>query len=122
MKADFSDLDYARVKTGDWKSDNGDRFGAFTFHRDGAKYLALASCGMDGVAWEHVSVSKSIGPSSVTPTWDDMTWIKDKFWEPEECVLQLHPPKSQYVNVHRNCLHLWRPTDRAIPIPPQCLV
>lgn len=55
-------------------------------------------------AWEHVSVS-----ALFTPTWNEMCWVKDAFWEDEEFVLQFHPPKSEYVNVHGRCLHLWRP-------------
>lgn len=31
---------------------------------------------------------------------------------------QLHPAKSEYVNIHPYCLHLWRPLEREIPMPP----
>jgi hypothetical protein len=43
--------------------------------------------------WEHVSVS---APRR-TPTWAEMCFVKDLFWDEEETVLQFHPPKSQYV-------------------------
>ena len=63
--------------------------------------------GADEHGWEHVSVSPH--PDSITPSWDDMCKIKDVFWDEEEAVYQVHPPKSKYVNLMTNCLHLWRP-------------
>lgn len=65
--------------------------------------------------WEHVSVSKHNG---LLPTWRQMCWIKSLFWEDEECVIQYHPPKSRYVNVHPGVLHMWRPVAETIPMPP----
>lgn len=72
----------------------------------------------DGEGWEHVSVS---WPDRC-PTWDEMCRIKAIFWDAEDCVMQLHPPESEYVNNHRYCLHLWRPTDQVIPVPPSIMV
>lgn len=54
--------------------------------------------------WEHVSVSSSNG----IPTWGEMCKVRKLFWEDEELVIQFHPKKSEYVNLHPNCLHLWR--------------
>lgn len=79
------------------------------------KATIIWSWGMD---WEHVSVSPIDGSM---PTWDDMCFIKDMFWEAEDCVVQYHPPKSQYVNNMPNCLHLWKPADAEIPMPPSIL-
>lgn len=72
-----------------------------------------------GGGWEHVSVAPFNGNN---PTWDDMCFIKDLFWEETDCVVQYHPPKSDYVNVKENCLHLWRPIGQAIPMPPMIFV
>ncbi|MBM7488042.1 hypothetical protein ACVWWI_006410 [Bradyrhizobium sp. USDA 3686] len=36
--------------------------------------------------------------------------------------MQLHPPRSQYVNNSRYCLHLWRPTRQVIPMPSAAFV
>jgi hypothetical protein len=44
------------------------------------------------------------------------------FWCEEDCVVQYHPPKSQYVNNHPFCLHLWRPIDHQLPAPDSLLV
>ena len=43
------------------------------------------------------------------PTWDDMCVLKDIFFDDEEEVYQIHPKKSEYVNMSKNCLHLWKP-------------
>lgn len=53
---------------------------------------------------EHVSVSKK----KKIPTWEEMCFVKDLCFEDEEIVIQIHPKKSEYVNLHENCLHLWR--------------
>lgn len=61
-----------------------------------------------GAGWEHVSVSPY--KRRITPSWDDMCRIKDAFWKDDEAVIQIHPPKADYVNNMPNCLHLWRCT------------
>ncbi len=43
---------------------------------------------------------------------------KDMFFKEDEIVVQYHPAKSEYVNNMPNCLHLWRPTNGALPTPP----
>lgn len=72
----------------------------------------------DGLGWEHVSVSLA----DRTPTWEEMCYVKDLFWDEHEWVVQYHPPKSLYVNNHPFCLHLWRPTTCIIPAPLTILV
>ena len=78
-------------------------------------YCVIAS---DQGGWEHVSVSLP----ERTPTWEEMNCIKSMFWGDEDAVMQLHPPKSEYVNNHEFCLHLWRPTETDIPMPPSIFV
>ena len=68
--------------------------------------------------WEHVSVSRK----DRCPTWDEMCKIKALFWDEEDCVVQYHPPKSDYVNNHPFCLHLFRPTTVEMPRPPSIMV
>lgn len=79
--------------------------------------------------WEHVSVSLRVSKTSRTsemvkrcPTWEEMCWVKDQFWHAHEAVMQLHPPANEYVNNHPYCLHLWRPLDVKIPLPPAVMV
>ena len=57
--------------------------------------------------WEHVSISLL---ARRLPTWEEMCYIKDLFWDEEEEVIQLHPKKSEYVN-YVEALHLWRPCN-----------
>ena len=63
----------------------------------------------DGAGWDHVSVSPE--SKRITPSWDDMCKLKDIFWGDEEMAIQIHPKKSEYVNMVENCLHLWSPKD-----------
>jgi hypothetical protein len=51
-----------------------------------------------------------------------MCLIKDIFWDPEDAVIQIHPPKSKYVNQHPFCLHLWKPTNFELQLPLEELV
>jgi hypothetical protein len=74
----------------------------------------------DGEGWQHVSVSME--HEMRPPSWNTMCKIKDLFWEPEDVVVQFHPKKSEYVNMHPGCLHLWRCTDREFPTPPAIFV
>ena len=79
----------------------------------------------DGLDWEHVSVT--IANKQRTPRWEEMCKIKDLFWGPEDCVIQFHPPQSEYVNAHPYCLHLWRYSGKGegngwIPTPAKVCV
>lgn len=88
--------------------------GLFEIKYGGRRLCVVAS---SGAAWEHVSVSLR----NRTPNWQEMCFVKDLFWDEEECVIQYHLPKSQYVNNHDYCLHLWRPLNFDIPTPPTIL-
>jgi hypothetical protein len=81
--------------------------------------LQLISCDGKESGWEQVSVSTLRHRS---PNWPEMCFAKDLFWDEEECVIQFHPPLSQYVKFARHCLHLWRPTHVAFPAPPSSLI
>jgi len=64
--------------------------------------------------WEHLTVS---GKNKV-PDWDVMCKVKDIFWDEEECCIEYHPRKSQYINNNEYCLHIWRPDFMELPEPP----
>ena len=81
----------------------------------GRTYMAIIS---DGLGWEHLSISNP----NYTPTWDVMCIVKDIFFNDDECVVQYHPPKTEYVNNHKHCLHLWRETGKNPVMPPKALV
>lgn len=72
--------------------------------------------------WEHVSVQVADplgGGVKRTPTWSEMCLVKGMFWDREDTVIQLHPPRSRYVDVHPYVLHLWRKVGFEQPLPPQ---
>ena len=89
--------------------------GAFAIRYGGVNLTVIAS---DGLGWEHVSVSSK----SKTPSWGIMSYIKSLFWDEEDLVIQFHPRKSDYVNIHNHCLHMWRKIDFDFPTPPKYMV
>lgn len=111
-----------RVRTGRMGSTEADgNNGAFFVPAHGAKAIGgprMTVVASDGMGWEHVSVSFP----HRCPTWEEMSHVKGVFWDEDDCVMQLHPPRSEYVNNHPYCLHLWRPIDAAIPLPPSLMV
>jgi len=114
-------LDEYRIENGPWGSKPGDDFGAFQIPGPcGERLTIIASPGdaHQNIPWEHVSVSTR----HRCPYWKEMCFVKDLFWDEEEPVMQLHPPKSTWVNNHNFCLHLWRPLDGNIPLPPAIAV
>lgn len=99
------DLDKVDVA---WIKDNPLRFNDI---RMGIINLNGIQChlvvGANENGWEHVSAELM---ARRLPTWDEMCFIKDLFWDEEETVVQMHPKKSRYVNMVE-ALHLWRPTN-----------
>ena len=93
----------------------GEDGGLFIVPFEGRELQVIASNGGD---WEHVSVSLP----NRCPNWREMCLIKNIFWQEEDVVMQLHPAKSEYVNMHPYCLHLWRPLLEVIPCPPSWMV
>lgn len=69
--------------------------------------LAVWDCG-----WELVKVSCN----KTFPSWEAMCYIKQVFWPDDEAVMQIHLPDSQQI-IDAKTVHLWRPTDQAIPLP-----
>ena len=103
------------MREGRWKTPPCAPFGAFFVQCDGVELKVIMST--DG-GWDHVSVSTP----TRCPTWEEMHWIKQRFFRPDEAVMQLHPPESDYRNFHPYCLHLWRPQRESIPLPPGIMV
>lgn len=112
------------MKTAPWSHIEKYRVYGISTHRDGAFLIPgpvnmpLRVIASSELGWEHVSVSLV----NRTPNWKEMCFIKDLFWDEEELVIQYHPPKSQYVNHHPNCLHMWKPSQEQIPVPPRWMI
>lgn len=105
----------------DYRSKEGDPFGVFRIPGYAAKGRTLKIIAVAGREengwWDHVSVSL-MDRRHECPRWEEMCLAKDLFWEKDACVVQFHPPESDYVNQHPGCLHLWRCVDREFPTPP----
>ena len=56
------------------------------------------------VGWFHLSVSMP----DKDPSWVQMCKMKDIFFDDEEECVEYHPKKSEYINKHPHCLHIWR--------------
>jgi hypothetical protein len=116
----YREKDHPLLKSDDSFGNNG--FFIIPYQKQNSlEYRVQAS---DGMGWEHASVSIALPgrPALRCPTWEEMCFIKDLFWDQEDCVIQFHPSKSEYVNMHQFVLHLWRPTDQKIPIPQKIMV
>jgi hypothetical protein len=117
-------LEFGRVGSGDMASTSSNgAYGMFHVNGPCGEVLRIIASGADdndtlSDGWEHVSVSTQWR----IPNWLEMSFVKDLFWEPEECVVQFHPPHSEYVNNHALVLHLWRNKRTAFPMPPSILV
>lgn len=114
-------LEEWRELTGSYGSDHGSDYGRFFIPGPCGRTLCVIASSGDsehGIEWEHVSVSTP----KACPNWSEMCFIKDLFWDTEETVMQLHPPRSQWINNHPFCLHLWKPVHETIPLPPSIAV
>lgn len=116
---DLTKLDKYRLKDKERElyGINGDSGnGVFKVFVSGKSFYVIAS---NGGGWEHISVHRQNGK---IPNWYEMCALKEMFFEEEEVVVQYHPKKSEYVNIHESCLHLWRPTREEMPTPPKSFV
>ena len=94
------------------RSPSGSNHGYFIINK--LRVISSGSAWEGAKGWEHVSVSRADGRM---PSWLEMKKVKELFWRDDECVVQYHPPKSDYVNIADGCLHLWRHED-GFPMPP----
>lgn len=88
---------------------------------DGAKYantflnLVVILSGrteQDGRRWLHLSVSHR----GRLPTWKELVEVKELFLGEEKYAYQIIPPRSMYVNINPNVLHLFHCVDEN-PLP-----
>jgi hypothetical protein len=96
-------------------------FGSVGDHRNGVFILPSNVDGQDlrviagsDELWEHVSVSRA----DRCPTWEEMDYIHRRFFAPDDVCVQLHVPLRDHINLHPNTLHIWRPVQATIPLPP----
>lgn len=90
-----------------------------------AHFIVMAADGNES-GWDHVSAHvryrKDMQKLMRCPTWAEMCWLKEQFFNDDEAVMQLHPAKADHISMHDNVLHLWRPVNLQIPLPPKIFV
>lgn len=111
---DLNELNKYRVQSKGFPLPQTSTSGAFYVPAGKRMFMVIASVDHDPVhgPMEHVSVSHR--NEKIIPTWEEMCEIKDLFFLPEEECVQLHPKHSEYVNMRKNCLHIWRPVNGII--------
>lgn len=95
----------------------GSTFGSFSFPYRSSTLTVVASDGST-VGWDHVSVSLKNRP----PNWEEMCFIKSLFFDDDETVIQFHPKKSEYINLHPHVLHIWKKFGEDHELPSRILV
>lgn len=114
MKAQIpTNIEKLRVKSGPLGStvDAGNN-GAFHIpYADKTLYVIIS----DGMGWDHISVSTTYR----CPTWEEMNFIKNLFFDSWETVVQFHPRHDQYVNCCDTCLHMWKKQGHEYQLPPK---
>lgn len=91
--------------------------GIFMIPVKGVRLKVLAS---DGLGWDHVSVSPWF--KKRTPSWEEMSTIRELFFDTDEVCMQLHVAAKDHISFHDHCLHLWRPQAEPIPLPASWMV
>ncbi|PSB52046.1 hypothetical protein C7B67_08540 [filamentous cyanobacterium Phorm 6] len=96
------------------------RYAPASYEPDGGAYksrdglIVIISCSIekDGNWWVHLSLSRK----KSVPTWIDLVKVKEIFLGADALAIQVLPPRSEWVNVHEFCLHLYHCLDQR-PIP-----
>jgi len=123
MRKSTEEIEQYRLKKGLMSSDKSYGFNGVFFipYQDVTLKVICADrttwkgSGMPGKPWEHVSVSLP----DRCPTWLEMEYVRELFWRDDETVMQLSVPRSNHINIHATCLHMWRPVNHNIPVPPK---
>lgn len=125
MRTDWRHLETFRRYDPPYVSREGDTFGCFQATRNGVFLNIIATDGKDEnggerTGWEHVSVHvfDPVFKKQKTPSWEEMCFVKNLFWEEDECVVEFHVAKKDWISIHDHVLHLWRSTGAPFPTPP----
>ncbi len=82
--------------------------GIKAYQRGAIKALVSRDEGLQGKSW-HISVSH---PHRY-PTWDEIREARYALIPDNAYMVMILPPKTEYVNVHKNCFHLWEISEAA---------
>lgn len=115
-------VEKGRILGGNQGSKPGDRFGTFYLAGPNNTLLKVVlCCGIPESPWEHAIVSPYLIPRY--PKWDEMEFVKGLFFDDKETVIQFHAKKSKEGISFGEpyCLHLWRPINQEMLLPPQLM-
>lgn len=100
--------------TGDWGDAHNGCFLVPSNKNVRETLRVIASSDADNGGWDHLSVSLF----DRCPTWLEMDYIK-KLFMGDVIAYQLHMPDKDHINNHPYVLHIWRPWNKEIPLPPK---
>lgn len=97
-----------------WRMHHRRMDGALYVH-EGRRLSVIVSAAeeLDKKKWLHVSVAS---PNSL-PSWETLKMVKEIFVGRKRQAIQVLPSDEKYVNIHKNCLHLFCCLDDADPVP-----
>lgn len=74
--------------------------------------MVIASAGtFDGREWLHVSFSRK----SRLPDYKDLQLVRKDFIGTDKKAVMVFPEESHYVDIAKNCLHLWYSAENPLP-------
>lgn len=80
--------------------------------RDGLTVIVSCCIESDGKHWVHLSVSRK----KQMPSWAEFNRVKGIFLGEEALAVQVFAPRTEWVNDHDYCLHLYQCLDER-PVP-----
>lgn len=104
-----TDYPWVDVRIGE-HPETGLDIGLWLSTEDGLTAALSFSLERDGRLWQHVSISR---PDRL-PTYKEMCDTKDQLIGPDKKAIQVFAPKSEHVNIHPYCLHLWHCVDEDV--------
>ncbi len=69
-----------------------------------SKQIAIKFFVIYNAEWEHVCITHL----DSMPEYEELVKLKEEAWQTSEIAIQVHPPKSEYINTMQYALHLWR--------------
>ena len=81
--------------------------GASYARDDGAVSVIATREPHEGTTWLHISLARR----DRYPTWEEIRFIKDLFVGRDKDAVMILPHEVDYINIHKNCFHLYHRLD-----------
>lgn len=78
----------------------------FEFPLTEIAYGECSAINFNDEEWEHIMLN--LEEHNRCASYEEMSVLKETFWEENEIAIQVHPKKSEYINLRQYALHLWR--------------